>query len=141
LVVSVHDDIVAARTQALALLTDAVSIGEPVSGTGTGGRYGSGPRTAYQARTTSPVPALIQSADVYSGTSSTPDRDVALTEYVVKVPAGTTIMPGDKVVPLESSLFPSLVGSPLIVLRVGRSSVAVLQRCVCQRVDPVKARP
>jgi len=136
----VHEQITAARAQALVLLVDSVAVVQPSRETPAAtSRYGV-PRAAYTARVGSPFAALVQSADVYAGSSSEPDRDVSLTEYVVKLPVGTVVEPGDKIIPASCVMYPQLVGVPLLVLRCGASSIAVLQRVVCQRTAPVKAR-
>ena len=72
-------------------------------------------------------------------------EDVKVDRYVVKLDAGVgfqlDVRPGDWLLITSSLLSPDLVGKRVRVLRVQRSSVAVVARIHCALSVPARVRP
>ena len=72
-------------------------------------------------------------------------KDVKVDRYVVKLDAGVgfqlDVRPGDWLLITSSLLSPDLVGKRARVLRVQRSSVAVVARIHCALSVPARVRP
>ena len=130
--------IAAARAQAAALLTDTVLIGHPATATNST-RYSSPQRTWTDEPT--PHLAIVQEANNMPRGAGADVADVVAATYVLKLAAGTTLSPGDRVTVVNCVLTPSLNGTMLYVHRAGTQTFAVLLRALCSRVQPAMVRP
>ena len=134
----------AARAQHAAVLVDALDVLRP-STAATPNPFD--PRTSALTKVnTTPVPALVQASSSAADDAASPGaEDVKVDRYVVKLDAGVVfqldVRPGDWLLITSSLLSPDLVGKRVRVLRVQRSSVAVVARIHCALSVPARVRP
>lgn len=133
-----------ARAQHAAVLVDSVDVLRP-STAATPNPFD--PRTSALTKINAgPVPALVQASSSSADDAASPGaEDVKVDRYVAKISAADgfllDVRPGDWLEVAASVMSPDLAGKRVRVLRVQRSSVAVVSRIHCALSVPARVRP
>ena len=134
----------AARAQHAAILVDALDVLRPSTAAAPNPFD---PRTSALTKVnTTPVPALVQASGSTADDAASPGaKDVKVDRYVAKISVADgfllDVRPGDWLEVTASVMSPDLVGKRVRVLRVQRSSVAVVARIHCALSVPARVRP
>ena len=136
--------VAAARAQHAAVLVDGVDVLRPSTAAAPNPFD---PRTSALTKVnTTPVPALVQASSSSADDAASPGaEDVKVDRYVVKISVADgfllDVRPGDWLEVTASVMSPDLAGKRVRVLRVQRSSVAVVSRIHCALSVPARVRP